>query len=402
MQKILLDKENVQKIAVQATDVCNVFNQLSSESLSRTQLLNAFAKTFGYKSGWPELIVVNKSKRFYVPFSMSVCSHMRAIIKELSKYLPPYVDPEMLLVAVSFAELNVKRLDQHHKYQSAGELDLEKYVLWFTDNINTPLRHLAKSPSAALIEREGIRLKHFEILWPELYSFIKERFELTPEWILLFDRPFWWQYRDRFVANYQRDEIGQWEIHFIDFHLSERICYEPIYEAGDGGFLEEIAAVFGDGLCGCPRVEHFGEDMSDLDYVQECLKYWKTLPHIQDIKFSLKKEHSGKLNNTLFSRLKKYLTDHNETMDLIKNRVTNMDFTEEIWGYEPRFLYKADGTRFMYQESWLVADDIQKFIDVNEQIYLDTQNFNLLNLLYVGNLIESYKKERFSSVLPKS
>ena len=79
-----------------------------------------------------------------------------------------------------------------------------------------------------------------------------------------------------------------------------------------------------------------------------------------------------------------------------------MDFAEEIWGYEPRFLYKADGTRFMYQESWLVADDIQKFIDVNEQIYLDTQNFNLLNLLYVGNLIESYKKERFSSVLPKS
>lgn len=399
MQKILFDKANAQAISAQATDICNIFNQLSNEPIHKVDLLNAFAKVFGYKSGWPELMAVNKSTRFYVPFSISVCSHMRAIIKSLSKFLPLHVDPELLLVAVSFTELGVENLKDHHRYQSAGELDAEKYVLWFTKSIDTPQRHLAKSPSAALLERRGIRLEHFAILWPELYSYLKNKFELSPEWILLFNEPVWWSYGDRFVADYRSTEIGQWEIHFKGSKSSKRICYEPIYDDDNGELLGEIATVFSEGLCGCPRVEHFGEDMADDDYILACLEYLKTMPHILDIKFSLRKDHSEKLISPPFSFLKKYLTDHNEIMDLVKNRVTNMDFTEEIWGFEPRFLYNEDGSQSIYQESWIIVDEIQKFIDVNEEIHLYAQNFNRLNLLNIGHLIEAYKKEKFSSLL---
>jgi hypothetical protein len=289
MQKTLFDKENAQKIANQATDICEVYNQLSGGSLTKLELLSSFAKVFGYKSGWSELMAVNKSKRFYIGFSMSVCSHMRAIIKELSKFLPSSVDAELLLVAVSFTELNVKNPNQLYKCQSVSQFELDEFVLWFTSDVNTPLKHLAQSPFAARLERQGIYLKHVERLWPELHKYLSQKYKLLPEQVLLFERPIWAHYYDRFVTNYQSSEIGHWEIHFGGHKSPSRICYEPIYIDGGHQIIEEMACACAEGLSGCRPVTHFDNVKVDENYMLACFKYWEALPHIKKIRFSLRK-----------------------------------------------------------------------------------------------------------------
>lgn len=396
MQKILFDKKNAQEIAKQASAVSAVYNQLSSESITKLELLDAFAKTFGYKSGWAQFISVNKSERFYVAFSMSVCSHMRAIASDLSRFLPSRVDPNLLLIAVSFTELNVRSLNQIYKVQSVSSFESNEFVLWFTNDTSTPLRHLAKSPSAAVIERQGIYLKHFEKMWPELNKFIKHTFNLSaPEQVLLFERPIWWHYHDRFTYDYGKHEIGQWEIHFCHKNSSPRICYEPIYADNADDYLSDMATIFADGLSGCPKISHFGANMEDEKFVTKCLEYWESLPHIKQINFSLRRGHISKSKEPIFLMLKDRLVEHNETMDLVKNSVTNHDFTDELWGYESRFIYNRESSARIYQEPWLLDNDIKTFVAVNKEIHSELQNFSQFNLLFIGQILEIYRRERY-------
>lgn len=396
MQKTLFDKENAQKIANQATDICHVYNQLSCGSLTKLELLSSFAKVFGYKSGWSELMAVNKSKRFYIGFSMSVCSHMRAIIKELSKFLPSSVDAELLLVAVSFTELSVKNPDQLYKCRSVSQFELDEFVLWFTSDVNTPLKHLAKSPSAARLERQGIYLKHVERLWPELHKYLSQKYKLLPEQVLLFERPIWLHYYDRFVTNYQSSEIGHWEIHFEGHKSPTRICYEPIYIDEGHQITEEMSSACAEGLSGCRPVTHFSNDMVDEHYMLACFKYWEALPHIKKIRFSLKNEYLKRLKDPIPSVLKPYITDHNESMDSLKNHVTSMDFTQQMWGYEQRFIFNGDGSKRIYQEPWIIESDIKKFIDVSEEIHKDSMEFDRLKFVYVGQMLDDYNLELFT------
>lgn len=398
MQKILFDRKNAQNIAEQSADVCNVYNKLSDASLTKLELLNAIAQVFGYNSGWAELMAVNKSARFYISFSLSVCSHVRAIINQLSSFLPSHVKPDLLLTAVSYTELGVKNPEQFYKCQNEDIFELEDSVLWFTDNVNSSLKHLANSPSASLLTKQGIYFKHFKILWPELYRHLHDKYNLSPNQVLLFKQPTWWGYRDHFIADYQREEIGQWEIHFNEPKSSERICYEPIYDSQSAKFPEEIANLFAEGLNGCPQVEHFGKDMSDEDYVLACLEYWKTLPHIKDIKFSLRKEHIKKQDYPIFSLLRQFFTEHNEAIDLIKGRLTDMDFTGELWGYEPRFVYSRKGEKRIYQEPWIVESDVRDFIDVNETIFQDNIIYSPLSSKYIETMLDNYRRERFLSI----
>jgi hypothetical protein len=401
MQKILFDRKNAQKIASEAGVVCNIYNQFSDRPLTKIELLSALAKAFGYSSGWAELMAVNRSERFYITFSMCVCSHVRGISRQLKKYLPSVIDTELLLVAVSFAELNVKQPNQHHKVHSVTNFESGEFVLWFTSNTNTPEKHLARSPFAALLERQGIYLKHFKKLWPELHKYLEQKYKLLPEQVLLFEQTVWWLYFDRFNADYRDNEIGQLEIHFRVPKSPSRICYEPIYFDEGVPLLETIANIFAEGLSGCPSVTHFGKDMVDEDYILGCLNHWESLPHIEKIKISLNKEHVDRFETPKLSLLKPYLTEHNEAMDTIRNRLTNMDFMQELWGFEPRFIFNVDGSKRIYQEPWLVVSDIENFVDVNKEIHQNIKNFDRSKLLFVGQMLHNYGKERFTSMLSK-
>lgn len=396
MQKILFDSENAKQIALQASNVCVVYEQIANTPLVKLDLLNAFAKVFGYQSGWAELMAVNKSRRYYVSFSMAVCSHMRAIIAELSRFLPLHVDSNLLLIAVSFTELKISKPNRNIRCQSEIKSESGASVLWFNETNNAAFRNLAKSPSAALLEREGIHFKHLATLWPELHYYLQQKCKLPSEQVLMFSRAVWCDYNDRFIANYQNSEIGQWEIHFKGKNLSERVCYDPIYEENREKISEELATSVSDGLSGCAAVERSGEDTTDEKYILRCLAYWKTLPHIRDIRFSLRKEHLCKLKPQFFDQLGDFLSEHNESMDFLKNRVTNMDFTGDVWGFEPRFIYSKDGSRRLYLEPWLVAKDVQSFIDTNTKIHACTLSFDQARLLEIDDILKIYRQERFS------
>lgn len=398
MQKILFSRDNAEKISSQALDVCNVYNQLSKVPILREDILNAFAKAFGYESGWAEFMAVNKSTRYYISFSMSVCSHVRAFISEITKFLPTHFEAELFLVAVSYIELKVKTPSQYHRIHAIAAFEAGEFVMWFTKNLNTPLRYLSQSPCAALVERQGILFKFFEELWPELHSHLKLKYQFSPEQVLLFERPVWSDYGDRFCANYQNSELGQWQIHFKDSTSTERVCYDPIYDEGGSNIVENLAIAVKNGLSGCPHMANLTKSLTSEKYVLACLNDWKKLPHIMDIKFSFKSPHMRNAHNQVPADLMEYLIDHNEAMDFIRNYVTKMDFTEEIWGYEPRYIHNNNGSRHIYQEPWLVASDIESFITVNEKIHQSSLIYHRSSLIHIWEVIDTYQNEVFSSV----
>ena len=82
IKKKPFDNLNLKTIRKEASAVCDVYNQLSPIKLGEKELLNSFAKSFGYKS-WEQIVSVNKSRRYYLPFSFYIRCHVVAIINHL-------------------------------------------------------------------------------------------------------------------------------------------------------------------------------------------------------------------------------------------------------------------------------------------------------------------------------
>lgn len=395
MQKILLDKGNAQSIAKEVSDVCSIYSHFSGKQLDKIDLLSALARVFGYKTGWAELMAVNKSERFYISFSMHVCSHVRAIINQLTKFLPK-IDKVLLLVSVSFAELNVRNPEQYYWIKSQTIFEKDEFVFWFTRNPNAVDKHIACSPFATLIERQGIQLKHFYKLWPELSQYLRAKYQLSPEQVLLFERPVWWHYRDRFDNTYHDSEIGHIEIHFGNSTKEKRVCYEPLYINGENPTLDDFSSVFAEGLCGCPAPDHINNDLSDTDFLLACLHYWESTKGIQQVRISFKRDYQGHFKSPQFAFLMPYFVEHNESMDAIRNQLTSLDFTETLWGYEPRFIHNKDGSKKIYLEPWIVERDAKNFVQVNEEIHSNINKFDRTKLLFVAQFLNQYDKERFA------
>lgn len=400
MQKVLFSSENAQKISKDAFSVCNAYNDLANTSIRRIELLNAIANMFGYDSGWSEFKAVNKSERYYISFSLSTCSHVRSVINELLSYLPSHVDPELLLISVSFIELGLEGPQQVAKIQGKDALKNENEVVWLGSSSNTALRHLSVSRVACLLEKEGIIVKHFEMIWPELCKYIVKSCELSPEDVLLFDKPIWALYFERIENEYQNKEIGQWEVHFKKSRNFARVCYCPLYRAEDINSLSGLANEFIEGLPGCPPVEHFGADMDDKTYIYSCIAYWKSLDCIDDIRLSLREENTGTPQSSLFDFLKPYETLHNKSMDIIKSKVATMNFAEDFFVYEPRFTHGKGGIKKIYQEPWIVEEDVRKLVELNNTIHQYTLDLNIVNLPLVNKQISIYRRELFAPLFP--
>lgn len=400
MQKVLFSSENAQKISKDAFCVCDIYNNLAHTSISRIEFLNAIANMFGYDSGWSEFMAINKSERFYISFSLSTRSHVRAVLDKLLSYLPSHADPELLLISVSFVELGLKRPEHIAKIQGKGTFKKENEVIWLGSNSNTPLRHLAVSREACLLEKEGIIVKHFEMIWPELCTYIAKGCELSPEDVLLFDKPIWALYFERIKNEYQDTEIGQWEVHFKKSRNYARVCYCPLYSVEDMKPLSGLANDFIEGLPGCPPVEHFGAEMDDETYIDSCIAYWKSLDCIDDIRLSFREEYTGTAQSSLFDFLELYKTSHNKRMDKIKSRVATMNFAEDTFVYEPRFVYGKSGVKKIYQEPWIVGKDVCKLIELNDTIHQYTFALNIVNLPVVNKQISIYRRELFAPLFP--
>ena len=97
IKKKPFDNFNLKTIRKEASLVCDVYNQLSPIKLREKDLLNSFAKSFGYKT-WDQIVSVNKSRRYYLPFSFHIRWHVVAIIKDLMQELPKHVEQNAVTV----------------------------------------------------------------------------------------------------------------------------------------------------------------------------------------------------------------------------------------------------------------------------------------------------------------
>ena len=185
IKKKPFDNLNLKTIRKEASAVCDVYNQLSPIRLREKELLNSFAKSFGYKT-WEQIVSVNKSRRYYLPFSFYIRCHVVAIINHLMMELPKHVEQDALIIAVSLKELSVTNVRNIFKFETTYPLEGQCTLYWFTDNLNCPLKYLAESPRAALLRREGIFFKYFKTLWPELSAWLQRKLDLKNNSVLLF------------------------------------------------------------------------------------------------------------------------------------------------------------------------------------------------------------------------
>lgn len=169
------DNLNLRTIKKEVFEVCDVYNQLSTTKLREKELLSSFAKSFGYKT-WEQIVSVNKSRRYYLPFSFHIRCHVTAIIKNLMQNLPPHIEQDTLITAVSLKELSVTTVKNIFQFNMTCPIEGKATLYWFTDNVSSPLKHLAESPKAAILRREGIFFKYFKTLWPELSAWLQLTF----------------------------------------------------------------------------------------------------------------------------------------------------------------------------------------------------------------------------------
>lgn len=393
MQKILFDYKNAIDISRDASQICLLYTELTNQSLEKIVLLDALAKVFGY-TGWGHLSAVNKSERFYLPFSLAVYSHVKAIKLQLINTLPFEIDCEKFLVAVSLAELRVKSLNELQKIYATSVFESGKFVAWFTKNITLPERHLAQSPQAAIIRREGIYLKDFQKLWPELANYLVQIHKFDSDQVLLFDFSIWWDYYELFKNNFAEEEIGCWEVHLIE-KKSKRICYHPISSINNS-MLGSIVNTLSEGLPGCISQDDF-EHMNDKDFIINSLNYFESQTQVEKIYLSIKKSRIAEFLSADTNFLQQFLISHDEKMDFIRNRLTSSDFTLSMYSFEPRFIFK-NKKKIIYEEIWLVDEDIQRFVEVNNLMFNQLKLIEKFDIYLAYNYIKKYTAERLSRI----
>jgi|GEM_PF-5948873 len=109
MPKTLFSRSNTKNFSIDAALVCSLYNEMSSRILTKEALLNALARTFGYKN-YSQMVAVNKNERFYYEFHLLCASHVRAVAQELVAHID--LDVELLISAVTLAELGVWSLEE--------------------------------------------------------------------------------------------------------------------------------------------------------------------------------------------------------------------------------------------------------------------------------------------------
>ncbi|WP_032095630.1 MULTISPECIES: hypothetical protein [unclassified Alteromonas] len=388
IKKKPFDNLNLKTIRKEVSAVCEVYNQLSSIRLAEKDLLNSFAKSFGYKN-WEQIVSVNKSRRYYLPFSFHFRCHVAAIIKNLIQELPKHVEQDILLIAASFNELSVTNVRNIFKFETNCPLDGECKLYWFTDNLNSPLKYLAESPRAAILRREGIFFKHFKILWPEVSVWLQRKFDLRNNSILMFAEPIWWRYCDHLSADFLQDDVGHWEVDFMKKGL-KRTCYHPISAPSKGSSLAESLQFDEFGLFDLEPVTLDETQSIEVDLLQ-CLQFWKSLPHVTNIRITFSEMYEHKLEHSLRSLLSDYLAQHNQEIEAKRKQLTKLDLTGAYSSFEERLVKNAGRTK-IYNEEWIEQSELEKFKEINTLIQSELANQGMLQPKAAIDAIDNYKK----------
>ena len=271
------------------------------------------------------------------------------------------------MIAVSLVELQIKSLDHMYlidcRAKSATHLisanfkqtNCNNNLIWFTDNISEPERHLAIDPLASLIYRNGLTLLDLTTIFPEFGRWLKSSFSLSDEFVLMFNHPVWWDYNDVFSEDVTPTSL-------LEIHVRHKeqisVCYHPIYLDDGADFYEEVSATFEQGVAYCQAVEHEPEKHSYFEHVNYSLKFLGDQKHIVSIKFLIPESSHD-------SHIHKIITHYDQV------RIT--DFTAEIGSWEPRYkFYNSD--RIIESEFWIYIPDIEKIKEVNKRVYENLQS----------------------------
>ena len=388
IKKKPFDNLNLKTIRKEASAVCDVYNQLSPIRLREKELLNSFAKSFGYKT-WEQIVSVNKSRRYYLPFSFYIRCHVVAIINHLMMELPKHVEQDALIIAVSLKELSVTNVRNIFKFETTYPLEGQCTLYWFTDNLNCPLKYLAESPRAALLRREGIFFKYFKTLWPELSAWLQRKLDLKNNSVLLFAEPIWWRYCDHLSANFLQDDVGHWEVDFIKNGI-KRTCYHPISVSSKGSSFAESLQFDESGLFDLEPVT-LDETLSVEEDLLRCLQHWKSLPHITDIRVTFIEKYEHKLEPPLRMLISDFLAKHNQDIEVKRKQLTKLDLTGTYSSFEER-LVKNDGKIKAYKEPWIEQSELEKFKEINVLINSELINQSMLQPRAVINAIDNFKR----------
>jgi hypothetical protein len=404
MQKMLFSKSNTVKFDQEVVKVVHLYNQLSATPLKKIHILDAVSKVFGY-TNWANLKAVNKSDREHLPLSFTISSHVRAICSHLNEYLR--ADGQLLLAAVSLVELQVNDIDnalvvnQETKTIKAAfseddmSLCSSKNILWFTDDINHPTKHLIYDQKTGLMTRDGIVLRNFKLIFPELGEWLQAYFSLNDDFLLLFKKPIWWIYAANFHLCSQSELLLEIRIEGAR-QLDERLCYYPIYVDKLDNLTTVIADAFAEKPPYCCDTSHFDVEMSDVLYVDASIQQWKSETNIVSVQLlassSLVPQLSKNFDNEKWSTLPTELLN-------LANHVLNTDFTFSIDSWEPRYQYEKSGKKIMI-EPWIVKDDIKQFILVNEIIHSELQELaNSTNFFIECKVLDDYNKQKYSGLI---
>lgn len=388
IKKKPFDNLNLKKIRKEASAVCDAYNQLSPIRLREKDLLNSFAKSFGYKT-WEQIVSVNKSRRYYLPFSFYIRCHVVAIINHLMMELPKHVERDALIIAVSLKELSVTSVRNIFKFETTYPLEGQCTLYWFTDNLNCPLKYLAESPRAALLRREGISFKYFKTLWPELSAWLQRKLDLKNNSVLLFAEAIWWRYCDHLSAIFLQDDIGHWEIDFENKGI-KRTCYHPISAPSKGSSYAESLQFDEYGMFDLesPPLDETLPLEQDLT---RCLYHWKSLPHVSDIRITFSGNFEKELEPPLRALLCDFLAHHKHEVEAKRKQLTRLDLTGTYSSFEERVV-NNEGRSKVYNEPWIEQSELDKFKEINELIHSELINQSMLQPRAVIDAIDNYKR----------
>lgn len=388
IKKKPFDNLNLKTIRKEASLVCDVYNQLSPIKLREKDLLNSFAKSFGYKT-WDQIVSVNKSRRYYLPFSFHIRCHVVAIIKDLMQELPKHVEQNALIIAASLKELSVTSVKNIFQFDMTCPIDGKTTLYWFTDNLNSPLKYLAESPKAAILRREGIFFKYFNTLWPELSAWLQRKFDLQNNYVLMFGEAIWWRYCDHLSANFLQDDIGHWEIDFVNKDI-KRTCYHPISVPSKGSSYAESLQFDEYGLFDL-EPPPLDETLSLEQDLMRCLYHWKSLPHVSDIRITFSGKYEYELEPPLRTLLCDFLAHHNQGVEAKRKQLTRLDLTGTYSSFEERVV-KNEGRTKVYNEPWIEHSELKKIKEINELIHSELINQSMLQPRAVIEAIDNYKR----------
>jgi len=98
----------------------------------------------------------------------------------------------------------------------------------------------------------------------------------------MFGEAIWWRYCDHLSANFLQDDIGHWEIYFVNKDI-KRTCYHPISVPSKGSSYAESLQFDEYGLFDL-EPPPLDERLSLEQDLMRCLYHWKSLPHVSDIR----------------------------------------------------------------------------------------------------------------------